>query len=84
VLVPEESRDQLGLSDGALPVTPVTELDWRRSFRCGQHGSCVEIAKLSDGVAIRDGKAGDASPVLTFSHEEWATFVAGVKAGEFS
>lgn len=78
-----DSRDRSGLGNEALPVTPGTEADWRRSFRCGSHGSCVEIAKLADGVAIRDGKAGDASPVLRFSLEEWGAFVAGIKDGEF-
>jgi hypothetical protein len=83
VLWPGQSQDGFGLGNEALPVTPVTEMNWQRSFRCGSHGSCVEIAKLVGGVAIRDGKAGDESPVLRFSDEEWGAFVAGIRAGDF-
>jgi Domain of unknown function (DUF397) len=58
------------------------ELEWSRG--CGPHGSCVEIARLPGGqTAIRDGKAGDTGAVLLFSAEEWQSFTAGVKAGEF-
>jgi hypothetical protein len=78
-----DSRDQFGLGDEALPVTPITEAQWRRSFKCGSHGSCVEIAKLPEGVAVRDGKAGEEGPVLRFTHEEWDAFVTGIRAGDF-
>jgi len=82
--VPATTGDAFGPANGAEPAKSIDELDWRHSFFCGAHGSCVEIASLSDGgVAIRDGKAGDASPVLTFTQDEWHAFVAGVKAGEF-
>jgi hypothetical protein len=58
-------------------------LIWRRSTRCSTN-SCVEVADLADGgVAIRDGKSGASSPILVFGGEEWRTFVADVKAGEF-
>jgi Domain of unknown function (DUF397) len=83
--VPAETSGGLGPSSEAQPAKTSGELSWRHSFFCGTHGSCVEIASLSGGgVAIRDGKAGDASPVLTFTQDEWNAFVAGVKAGEFS
>ena len=55
---------------------------WRRSSWCSAN-SCVEIAELPDGVAIRDSKSPDTSPILTFSTDEWRSFLAGVKAGEF-
>jgi Domain of unknown function (DUF397) len=81
--VPANTGDAFGPGSGAEPAKGM-EMAWRHSFLCGSHGSCVEIASLSDGgVAIRDGKAGAASPVLTFTQDEWAAFVAGVKAGEF-
>jgi hypothetical protein len=57
-------------------------LTWR-SARCSTQ-SCIEVAELADGgVAIRDGKSGDAGLVLPFSGDEWRAFVAGIKAGEF-
>ncbi|WP_232660914.1 DUF397 domain-containing protein [Pseudonocardia sp. TRM90224] len=45
-------------------------------------GNCVEVGQLPDGsFAVRDTK--DRSATLTFSVDEWAAFVAGVKNGEF-
>jgi hypothetical protein len=35
------------------------------------------------GVAVRDGKSPDVTPVLMFSADEWTAFISGVKAGEF-
>jgi hypothetical protein len=45
-------------------------------------GDCVEVG-LRDGgvVAVRDTK--DRSRELTFSSQEWAAFVAGIKRGAF-
>jgi hypothetical protein len=41
------------------------------------------VADLPDGgAAVRDSKD-PASPVLTFTAQEWVAFVRGVKAGEF-
>jgi len=56
-------------------------LVWR-STRCSA-SSCVEIADLPDGKAIRDGKYGASSPILVFGGDEWRAFVEGIKAGEF-
>lgn len=61
-----------------------TQLNWRKSSFSGQGATCVEVAELpGSGRAVRDSKAGDGSPVLTFSADEWRAFVAGVKGGEF-
>lgn len=51
---------------------------------CSENG-CVEIQGGEDGsdYSVRDGKLGDASPVLRFTRSEWAAFVSGVRAGEF-
>jgi hypothetical protein len=56
-------------------------LVWR-STRCSA-SSCVEVADLGDGKAIRDGKYGASSPILVFVADEWRAFIEGVKAGEF-
>lgn len=53
---------------------------WRRSSACAGSG-CVEVTRLDRNVAVRDSKA--PGPLLTYTPEEWAAFIAGVKAGEF-
>jgi hypothetical protein len=46
-------------------------------------GNCVEVGRTADGaVLVRDTKD-RAQEALAFTDEEWAAFVAGVKAGEF-
>ena len=46
-------------------------------------GNCVEVGRTDDGaVLVRDTKD-RAQQALAFTDEEWAAFVAGVKAGEF-
>jgi hypothetical protein len=46
-------------------------------------GGCVAVGALADGtIAIQDTKV-SAGPVLTFTAEEWSSFVAGVKDGQF-
>ncbi len=50
---------------------------------CAGNGACVEVASLANGgKAVRDGKRAPGGPVLTFTADEWAAFVAGIKAGE--
>lgn len=51
---------------------------------CGSDGPCVEVADGPAGWrAIRDSKLGDASPILTFTADEWAVFSDGVRTGYF-
>jgi hypothetical protein len=57
------------------------EISWQRSSFC-EGGSCTDVALTAGDVLVRDGKDPDGA-VLRFSREEWAAFVAGVKAGEF-
>ncbi len=59
-------------------------LIWRKSSYSGASGGdCVEIAQFPDtAMAVRDSKDPDGA-VLAFAPEEWRSFVAGVKAGEF-
>ncbi|MEV0455260.1 DUF397 domain-containing protein [Catellatospora methionotrophica] len=58
------------------------ELTWRRSSYCDS-GACVEVAQLDHGVAIRDAKDPQ-GPALRFSRQEFAAFIAGVRAGDFA
>jgi hypothetical protein len=55
---------------------------WRKSGRSGGNGNCVEVAKLSDAVAIRDSK-NPTGPALIVTPAEWAAFIAGAKHGQF-
>jgi hypothetical protein len=73
-----------GLHDEAQPVIDGPVPQWR-SARCGSHGACIEIASLpGQRVAIRDGKSGEATPVLVFTQAEWDAFAAAIKTGELS
>jgi hypothetical protein len=42
----------------------------------------VEVARLRDGVAVRDSKDPQ-GPRLMFTPGEWEAFIDGVKGGEF-
>lgn len=54
--------------------------NWKRSTRCDNSGpNCVEVKLAADDVQIRDSKLGDASPVLTFSAEEFRGVVQDIK-----
>jgi len=55
---------------------------WRRSARCGESGTCVEVAQIDQGIAVRDSKNPD-SPTLFFDRSEWEVFVAGIRSGDF-
>ena len=79
MVVSAETTDAFGPGNKAQPVVHPSELVWL----CGGHGSCIEIANLPDGqVAIRDGKLGDASSVLTFTRDEWDRFTTAIRTGE--
>jgi hypothetical protein len=70
-------RDLSSLRDAA----GTTNLIWR-SAKCST-SSCIEVAELADGVAIRSSTAGDAGTVLVVNRDEWLAFVTGIKNGEF-
>jgi hypothetical protein len=57
---------------------------WRKSSYSGSNGGdCVQIAHNLPGVvAVRDSKD-PAGPVLTFTPDDWSTFTAAIRAGEF-
>jgi len=57
-------------------------IEFRVSSHCS-FGNCVEVGRTPDGaVLVRDTK-NRAQQALAFTDDEWAAFVAGVKAGEF-
>jgi hypothetical protein len=57
---------------------------WQRSAFCGPNGgNCVEVNLRTEGlVGLRDGKLAE-GPVLVFDDDEWETFLAGARAGQF-
>jgi hypothetical protein len=62
-------------------MTQHTAAEYRISSFCSG-GDCVEVGMRNDGVvAVRDTK--DRSRELTFSSQEWAAFVTGIKGGAF-
>ena len=54
---------------------------WRKSSYSGNGGGdCVEVARsLPSDIAVRDSKNPD-GPILTFSRDEWASFIARVRS----
>ena len=46
-------------------------------------GGCVEVGQADGAVVVRDSKDAERRHALTFTTDEWAAFVRGVKAGEF-
>jgi hypothetical protein len=59
----------------------MTTVSWFKSSRCADR-NCVEVAALGGLVAMRDSANAD-QPYLTFTRGGWASFLAGVSAGEF-
>jgi len=61
-------------------MTGSEHVGWRKSSRC-ESSACVEVAIGDGDVEVRNST--DPATTLTFSPDEWAVFIAGVKAGEF-
>jgi uncharacterized protein DUF397 len=58
---------------------------WTRSSRCAGNGSCVEVARLSDGmVLVRDAKQPESPEMLVFNRDQWRGLLASITAGDFT
>jgi Domain of unknown function (DUF397) len=64
------------------PKTPVLgDLAWRVAHNCSG-GSCVRVAPSQDTILIGDSKHPH-GPVLSYTREEFAAFVRGIREGDF-
>jgi hypothetical protein len=66
---------------GTIVRTRLNGGSWVKSSRSSGGNGCVEGRLVPAGVAVRDSKLGEASPVLEFSSTAWVALVAQVKAG---
>lgn len=55
---------------------------FRKANDCADK-SCVEVALATGVIGVRDSKDRGAGPVLAFTEDEWRSFLAGAKRGEF-
>jgi hypothetical protein len=56
---------------------------WTKSSRSTGNGACVEVkSPAAEAVVVRDSKDPQ-GPDLTFSPQEWESFVSDVDAGAF-
>ncbi|WP_433362388.1 DUF397 domain-containing protein [Streptosporangium sp. CA-115845] len=62
-----------------------SDLTWRKSSLSSAEGqNCVEVAVLpGGGQVVRDSKD-PGGPMLKFTPGEWATFISGVRNGDFA
>jgi hypothetical protein len=59
----------------------IGNLSWRVARKCNG-GNCVRVAAADDMIVVGDSKS-PGGPMLTYSRDEWATFVDAVRQGEF-
>lgn len=58
-------------------------LNWQKSRRSNPSGNCVEMAALpAGGIAVRNSRD-PYGPVLIYTSEEIAAFIAGARDGDF-
>lgn len=60
----------------------LTHAGWTKSSFSEMGASCVELASIAGGVALRDSKD-PSRPALCYTIDELGAFISGVKAGEF-
>lgn len=61
-------------------IAALLDIAWRKATASGT-GNCVEVARMSDSVLLRDSKKPEGA-ILAFSIGEWNAFIAGIRNGE--
>ncbi|MDH6110852.1 hypothetical protein P3T36_004426 [Kitasatospora sp. MAP12-15] len=56
---------------------------FKSSYSSEQGGNCIEGARLSTGIAIRDSKD-KAGPSLVFSTAAWQSLINSIKSGRLT
>jgi hypothetical protein len=57
--------------------------NWTKSTFSAGANNCVETRRLPSGeVQVRHSRSPD-GPVITYTTDEWAAFIAGAKDGQF-
>ena len=69
-----------------LPAHPapseLARASWFKATASNGGTGCVEVAHLESWTVVRDSKNTD-GPVHCYTPHEWASFLDGVRAGEF-
>lgn len=63
--------------------TDLTSAEWLKSSYSSGNGQCVEVARVSSAIAMRDSK-NPGGPALVFTPSEFRAFVQGISSGEFN
>jgi hypothetical protein len=56
------------------------KMKWQKSSYSNAQGNCVEVARITGSVAVRDSKD-PAGITLQFSVDAWQAFIGDVKDG---
>lgn len=64
-----------------MPLDDLTHAIWRKSARSGEQGACVEVAQLTDTIAVRDSK-NPTGPALRFRPGAFADLLGMIQAGQ--
>ncbi|MEU0982983.1 DUF397 domain-containing protein [Streptomyces griseus] len=68
--------------ENGMKATAVPGARWVKARSSNGDGNCVELAKLDQGVAMRNSRFPDGE-MLLYTPEEVRRFVVAVKGGEF-